>query len=52
MSKTRGLLQAAAFVLAGLSGGAATAADPVHGVTDTEIVVGTVTDLSGVTASC
>ncbi len=50
MSKTRGLLQAAAFVLAGLSGGAATAADAVHGVTDTEILIGTVTDLSGVTA--
>src|SRR3954451_18267565 len=29
---------------------AAQAADPVRGVTDTEIVVGTITDLSGVTA--
>jgi branched-chain amino acid transport system substrate-binding protein len=29
---------------------AARSADPVHGVTDTEIVIGTVTDLSGVTA--
>ncbi len=28
----------------------AIAADPVHGVTDTEILIGTVTDLSGVTA--
>jgi branched-chain amino acid transport system substrate-binding protein len=28
----------------------ATAADPVRGVTDTEIVIGTITDLSGVTA--
>src|SRR3954464_15983666 len=26
------------------------AADPVRGVTDTEIVIGTITDLSGVTA--
>ena len=50
MSKTRGLLHAAAFILAGLSGSAAASADPVHGVTDTEILIGTVTDLSGVTA--
>ena len=28
----------------------ANAADPVRGVTDTEIVIGTITDLSGVTA--
>src|ERR1700742_2013935 len=50
MSKTRGLLLAAAIALAGPPGGAAFAADPVHGVTDTEILIGTVTDLSGVTA--
>src|ERR1700690_525274 len=28
----------------------ANAADPVRGVTDTEIIIGTITDLSGVTA--
>src|ERR1700704_7052154 len=50
MSKTRGLLQAVAVALAGLYGGSATAAEQVHGVSDTEILVGTVTDLSGVTA--
>jgi branched-chain amino acid transport system substrate-binding protein len=50
MSKTCVLLQAAAIALAGLTGVAATAAEPVHGVTDTEITIGTVTDLSGVTA--
>jgi branched-chain amino acid transport system substrate-binding protein len=33
-----------------LGGSIARAADPVRGVTDTEIVIGTVTDLSGVTA--
>ena len=40
-------------VLAGgffLSAAAVQAADPVRGVTDTEIVIGTITDLSGVTA--
>jgi branched-chain amino acid transport system substrate-binding protein len=50
MSKTRGLLQVAAIALAGLYGGGATAAEQVHGVSDTEILIGTVTDLSGVTA--
>jgi branched-chain amino acid transport system substrate-binding protein len=50
MSKTRVLLQAAAIAFASFSGGAAIAAEPVHGVTDTEILIGTVTDLSGVTA--
>jgi branched-chain amino acid transport system substrate-binding protein len=50
MSKTRGLLQAAVFVLAGLGASNTFAAEVVHGVTDTEILVGTVTDLSGVTA--
>jgi branched-chain amino acid transport system substrate-binding protein len=50
MSKTRVLLQAAAIAFAGFSGVAAIAAEPVHGVTDTEILIGTVTDLSGVTA--
>jgi branched-chain amino acid transport system substrate-binding protein len=43
-------VRAAAVALAGIFGVAATAAEPVHGVTDTEILVGTVTDLSGVTA--
>jgi branched-chain amino acid transport system substrate-binding protein len=33
-----------------LAGTVANAADPVRGVTDTEIVIGTATDLSGVTA--
>jgi branched-chain amino acid transport system substrate-binding protein len=50
MSKSRGLLQAAAIALVGLYGGTATAAEQVHGVSDTEILIGTVTDLSGVTA--
>jgi branched-chain amino acid transport system substrate-binding protein len=48
MKTTR--VRAAAVALAGIFGVAATAAEPVHGVTDTEILVGTVTDLSGVTA--
>ena len=34
----------------GLVTAAAFAEEPVHGVTDTEIIIGTVTDLSGVTA--
>src|SRR6201986_5600852 len=33
-----------------IAGSIAHAADPVRGVTDTEIVIGTITDLSGVTA--
>jgi len=37
-------------VVALLSASAVRGAEPVHGVTDTEIFVGTVTDLSGVTA--
>ncbi len=45
----RKLLLATAFA-AGITG-AATAADPVRGVTDKEIVVGTYTDLSGVTVA-
>ncbi len=45
----RHLLLATAFA-AGMTG-AAFAADPVRGVTDTEIVVGTYTDLSGVTVA-
>jgi branched-chain amino acid transport system substrate-binding protein len=43
-------MQAAAVALAGMFALAAVAAEPVHGVTDTEILIGTVTDLSGVTA--
>ncbi len=50
MKKPTTLLQALAFALASMSGTAPVAAEPLHGVTDTEIVVGTVTDLSGVTA--
>ena len=45
----RNLLLAAAATL--LSGAAAYAADPVRGVTDTEILIGGYTDLSGVTAA-
>ena len=40
----------AAIAAASLAASAAIAADPVRGVTDTEIVIGTHTDLSGVTA--
>lgn len=50
MSKTANRLRALAIVSAGVVSVAAIAAEPTHGVTDTEIVVGTVTDLSGVTA--
>src|SRR3954451_19589579 len=49
MKKPIILLQALAF-LASMSGTTPVAAEPVHGVTDTEIIIGTVTDLSGVTA--
>jgi branched-chain amino acid transport system substrate-binding protein len=42
--------QALAAVVGSALGVNALAEEPVHGVTDTEIVVGTVTDLSGVTA--
>jgi branched-chain amino acid transport system substrate-binding protein len=50
MRKMRGFLQTAAFGLVCLCTSAASAAEPVPGVTDTEILIGTVTDLSGVTA--
>jgi len=50
MKKPTILLQAFAFALASMSGTTPVAAEPVHGVTDTEIIIGTVTDLSGVTA--
>jgi branched-chain amino acid transport system substrate-binding protein len=50
MSKMRGLLQMAAFGLLSLCASVAVPAEPVPGVTDTEILIGTVTDLSGVTA--
>ena len=50
MSKANILLQALAAASVGLLTAGAIAAEPVHGVTDTEIVIGTVTDLSGVTA--
>ena len=50
MTETRILLQALWFVFVSGLGVAALAEEPAHGVTDTEIVVGTVTDLSGVTA--
>jgi branched-chain amino acid transport system substrate-binding protein len=43
----RGVVYTLAVCLAAVT---ARAADPVRGVTDTEIVIGTITDLSGVTA--
>ena len=50
MIKRQILLQALAAAVGSALGVSALAAEPVHGVTDTEIVIGTVTDLSGVTA--
>jgi branched-chain amino acid transport system substrate-binding protein len=50
MREMHGFLQTAVFGLAGLWLSVASAAEPVPGVTDTEILIGTVTDLSGVTA--
>ena len=44
------LTQVLALVVGSVLGVTALAEQPVHGVTDTEIVIGTVTDLSGVTA--
>jgi branched-chain amino acid transport system substrate-binding protein len=44
------LSQAFAALVGSALGVTALAEEPVHGVTDTEIVIGTVTDLSGVTA--
>jgi branched-chain amino acid transport system substrate-binding protein len=44
------LSQALVAVVGSALGVTALAEEPVHGVTDTEIVIGTVTDLSGVTA--
>src|SRR4051812_30385107 len=50
MSKLKTLLCAAATALSMSAAAFAWAAGPTQGVTDTEIVIGTVTDLSGVTA--
>ena len=50
MTKTHILSQVLVVVLGSVLGVTALAEQPVHGVTDTEIVIGTVTDLSGVTA--
>jgi branched-chain amino acid transport system substrate-binding protein len=50
MSRMRLLSQAVTAWIASVLSIVAVAAEPVHGVTDTEIVIGTVTDLSGVTA--
>ncbi len=50
MSTIRILLQALAVASAGILAVSAIAEESVHGVTDSEIVIGTVTDLSGVTA--
>ena len=48
MTRLRGVLAVAASFLAFAA--AAMAGEPVQGVTDTEILIGTITDLSGVTA--
>ena len=50
MIKAHILSQALAAVVGSVLGSVALADEPLHGVTDTEIVIGTVTDLSGVTA--
>ena len=50
MAKTFILLRVLTVAFVSVIGIAAAAADAVHGVTDTEILIGTVTDLSGVTA--
>jgi branched-chain amino acid transport system substrate-binding protein len=50
MGKIYTLLQALGAAVVSMSAVTAIAAEPVHGVTDTEIIIGTVTDLSGVTA--
>jgi len=50
MTRTRILLQALSVVFVSVLGSASFAEEPTHGVTDTEIIIGTVTDLSGVTA--
>jgi len=50
MSKLKTLLCAAATALSMSAAAFALAAGPTQGVTDTEILIGTVTDLSGVTA--
>ena len=50
MTKTRILSQALSVVIVSVLGSASFAEEPTHGVTDTEIIIGTVTDLSGVTA--
>ena len=50
MSRMRLLSQAVMAWIASVLSVAAVADEPVHGVTDTEIIIGTVTDLSGVTA--
>jgi branched-chain amino acid transport system substrate-binding protein len=50
LQKAFGLPSLFIFSIGLLAFTAARSAEPVHGVTDTEIVIGTVTDLSGVTA--
>ena len=50
MAKTLILLRVFAVAFVSVIGIAVAAVDAVHGVTDTEILIGTVTDLSGVTA--
>ena len=50
MTRTRILLQALSVVFVSVLGFASFAEEQTHGVTDTEIIIGTVTDLSGVTA--
>jgi branched-chain amino acid transport system substrate-binding protein len=50
MTKTHILSQALVVAVVSVLAVAVRAEEPVHGVTDTEIIIGTVTDLSGVTA--
>ena len=50
MAKTFVLLHALGVTFASVIGITEAAAETVHGVTDTAILIGTVTDLSGVTA--
>ncbi len=53
INRVAGIKRVAGFAIAAgllMPAAGARAADPVHGVTDTEILVGTITDLSGVAA--
>jgi branched-chain amino acid transport system substrate-binding protein len=50
MAKTRIRLHVLTVAFVSAIGITAAAAEAIHGVTDTEVLIGTVTDLSGVTA--